>query len=189
MNPLQKLDPSDYLGLKTLIVGEVNSGKTTLTKQILDAMAVTTSADRMAAIDLAPDMPQKVRDSSLSGVGGRLDVSEAPGILYLKTRIVPPRLSSKTEEEALDLAAQNEAAGRTLFEEFSKSGRDILYINDISLYLQAGRTEQLTVWLYEAGTVVANGYLGQKLGQGILSQRENKEMKALERYFDKVIRI
>jgi hypothetical protein len=70
-----------------------------------------------------------------------------------------------------------------LFQEFRRAGRDILIINDVSIYLQAGDAGHLLEWMSGAATVVANGYYGRKLGTGVLSLREAGEMERLIQSF------
>jgi hypothetical protein len=88
-------------------------------------------------------------------------------------------LSSRTEEEALVIAGENKTKIDDLLNRFQQSGRDILFINDLSMYLQAGNAQDLLQWIQKTPTVIANGYYGQKLGTGILSAREAKEMEVL----------
>jgi hypothetical protein len=68
-------------------------------------------------------------------------------------------------------------------------GRDVVFLNDVTLYLQAGGAQTLMEWLASATTVVANGYYGRALGGGALSQRERRELEALMDRFGRVIRL
>ena len=114
----------------------------------------------------------------MQGVGGKL-TAPCEGVAYLAAPIRPPRLTAKTEAEALLLARENAATIDRLLEEFQGSGRDILFINDVSMYLQAGSADELLRRIEPARTVVANGYYGRKLGGGALSAREAEEMTKL----------
>jgi len=185
-----KIDVHNFLEKWTLIVGDVNTGKTTLTQRILDRLVHLVPDERLAVIDLAPVIPQQMAvQLGLSGVGGRLSRPEEVNALYLSTHIDPPRLSTDTEEAALAVAERNRAKIEKLLYTFAESGRDVLVVNDISLYLQAGSVRDLTRYFSKTATLVANGYLGQKLGQGVLSQREHREMQALMGSFTKVLRL
>jgi len=110
-------------------------------------------------------------------------------VIYLREDLVPPRLSSKSEAEAQEKAVQNARKIEVLFWKYHELQREILFMNDISLYLQAGRAVQLVRWMEKAGTVVANGYFGEKLGSGTLSRRERDEMESLQSFFDRVLRL
>ena len=144
----------------------------------------------LAVVDLAPRTPDELSARvGLKGVGGKLIPPKEAGCLYLTTTVVPPRLSSKTEEEAELAAEGNRKRIETLFETFAGSGCPILFINDLSLYLQAGSASRLAVWLDKADTVVANGYFGEKLGGGRLTIRERGEMETVMRLCDAVIRL
>ncbi len=175
-----KIDAKNFLGKWTLIVGEINTGKTTLTGSIFNTINLQVPDERLAVIDLAPVVPEETTSRlGLSGIGGRLYRPEMEKGLYLTAHIDPPRLSTDTEEMALAVAERNRTKIDKLLQIFSKSERDVLFVNDISLYLQAGSAQNLLRYFNRVDTLVANGYFGEKLGQGALSQREHQEMRAL----------
>jgi len=181
---------SEFLGKRTLILGDVNTGKTTLTKRILEAMCGQGLGPQMVIIDMAPQIPEAIiRENGLRGVGGRLEPPAGEDVIYLRKDLVPPRLSSKSEAEAQEKAIQNARKIEILFWQYHELQRDILFMNDISLYLQAGRSAQLVRWMEKARTVVANGYFGEKLGSGTLSRRERDEIESLQSFFDRVLRL
>jgi hypothetical protein len=168
------------VGKRILITGEVNTGKTILTRVILDELCGLNLSPRIAIVDMAPEIPEEIAlQRGLKGVGGKLLTEGLDNILYLAAALKPPRLSSKSAEEALAVAAGNRDKVNALFEAFGSSGRDILFINDVSMYVQAGRAEDLLAYTRSASTIVANGYYGAKLGTGPLSMREAAEMDKL----------
>ncbi|MBW2062687.1 MAG: hypothetical protein JRI95_14160 [Deltaproteobacteria bacterium] len=180
----------NFLGKRTLILGEVNTGKTRLCKGILDEFCVHLLGRSIIVLDLAPEIPKEAtQGKGLEGIGGRLLPDEEQGVLYLKADIRPPRLSSGSEQEAMLIASQNVPIIDDLFQVFIQSPRDILFINDLSLYLQAGSADRVAKHLDQAQTVVANGYYGQRLGSGQLSKREAKEMEVMIEFFDSIIRL
>jgi hypothetical protein len=180
----------DYLSRKTLILGDVNTGKTTLTKKVLEALCRRDLGGRIAIVDMAPEIPEKLaNEKGLIGVGGKLMPPEGHDILYLGGHFEPPRLSSKTEEEAMEKARQNRRISEGFFRKIDGQSRDILFVNDVSIYLQAGTTENLTRWLEQATTVVANGYWGERLGGGALTRQERTEMAKLKTYFEQKGRV
>jgi GTPase SAR1 family protein len=180
----------DYLKRKTLILGDVNTGKTTLTRKVLEALCRRDLGGRIAIIDMAPEVPEKLaREKGLIGVGGKLMPPEGHNILYLGGLFEPPRLSSQTEEEAMGKAQQNWQINEGLFHQLDGQWRDILFINDVSMYLQAGRMENLTRWLDQATTTVVNGYWGERLGGGTLTERERTETAKLKTYFEQKGRV
>jgi DNA helicase HerA-like ATPase len=184
------IEPSAILGRRILITGEVNTGKTTLTKNILESLCRAGAASRIVIVDMAPEVPEEVAlKKGVQGVGGKLLLFGWDEIVYLATRIRPPRLSSKTEEEALSVAEKNRASIDVLFRGFQQTERDILFLNDVSMYLQMGSTGDLLKWIGSASTVVANGYYGCKLGTGPLSMRESAEMELLMRAFPYHVRL
>lgn len=185
------LSPADYLGRRSLIVGEINSGKTTLSGQILEALLHAVAASQVAVIDLAPTISPEVaaRSGVPPGVGGRLTQAAANGVLYLTAPIAAPRLSGRSQEEIHAAAEHNRQTITGLFERFVASGREILFVNDLSLFLHSGSSTQLCDWFERASTVVANGYLGSALGGGALSDREQQQMRELISRVDQTIHL
>jgi hypothetical protein len=181
---INRMDAMEYLGKKTLILGDVNSGKTTLTREILDGFCRQGVGGRIAVMDLAPEIPEEVlRRRGLAGVGGRLEPPGGCGAATLHATIVAPRLTSSSEEEAMEKAGWNRKVIDGLFRRFESLERDILFINDVSLYLQAGGLDRITGLLEKTGTAVVNGYFGEMLGRGELSRREREAMKGLAAWF------
>ncbi len=175
-----KIDMADFLGKWTLIVGEVNTGKTTHAAKILAALCAAGLSQRIAVIDLAPEISADLAARKrVKGAGGRLAPPPNTEVIYLSTRLEPPRLSSANEEEAAAKAERNAEKIDNLFREYNAFDRDILFVNDISVYVQAGKAERLYGQLKKASTLVANGYYGTKLGGGTLSERERREMGML----------
>ena len=176
---LSSIRPPDVLGRRILITGDINTGKTTLSKAILDALCASRLSSRIAVVDMAPEIPEEVAvERDVLGVGGKL-LSDDKEVLYLASPLRPPRLSARTEKEALLIAEENREKIAVLLKTFASSGRDILFVNDVSLYLHAGTTERLMRYMAAATTIVANGYYGEKLGSGIVSLREATEMRKL----------
>jgi len=184
------IDTAEFLEKRTLIVGDVNTGKTTLTQRILDALCGQGLDPKIVIVDMAPEIPEEmIREKGLTGIGGRLRPPAGGEVIYLRDDLIPPRLSSKSEAEAEEKAIQNARKVEVLFWKYHELGREILFMNDISLYLQAGRMAQLVRWMEESKTVVANGYYGASLGSGTLSRREKEQMTGLMRFFDRVIEL
>jgi hypothetical protein len=182
-------DPGAYLERRTLILGDVNTGKTALTSRIMEAMCEAGLGERIMALDLAPEIPPDVMlEKDLAGVGGFLRVPEARGFLYLRPRILPPRLMAKRPEEAISIAQENLRAIEGILER-PPEARDILFVNDMSLYLHAGDANQLICFLRKFPTVVANAYRGRKLPQGPISSREREQVDILVQFFDLVLEL
>lgn len=182
----------DIRGSKLLIVGDVNTGKTTMTKRLLDK-AIDSDPGQVTVIDMAP-RALMVKDTSF---GGFLVEPENPMrrrnlICLISDEIMTPRLSAETSEELLELADQNREKIERLLDEFQAHPSSILFINDVSIYLQRGELERLWDTIELAETVVANGYLGillsDDLGTGV-SVRERRLMEELASRMDVVVQV
>ncbi len=186
------LDAADLPGRRTMIVGEVNSGKTTLTRRLLADWLDREPGlgGRAAVVDLAPVVPAELaRQRGLTGVGGRLIPPEGSGVLHLFDHLVPPRLSARDEAEAVRLAGENLRLAEALLDRLDSSGRQVVFINDLSLYLQAGAAARLASRLAAYPTVVANAYRGARLGGGELSRRERAELEEALAWFHRVVEL
>ena len=173
------------LGKRILVIGDVNTGKTTLCKGWLNELCQRGLGARIALLDLAPTIsPELALKRGIVGVGGELRAPEGSGVLDLRAHLEPPRLSSSSESEALEKAAHNAQLIETLISRLEPQ-RDILFINDVTLFLQARSAASL---IESAGfdrrtTLVVNGYRGDRLGGGALTRHETMEMSELEKAF------
>jgi hypothetical protein len=166
------LSCSNFLNHKTLLAGEVNSGKTERTLKIFrDFMECRHGP--LAVLDLAPE--------TVRGIGGKLPLTpqEKEGILYLSPLILPPRLLGKDEEEIQKLARENRIRIEKVLEGFQASQFSILIINDVSLYFHDGDARTLLSFLDGIPTVIMNGYYGSYFGESALSRKERREMETL----------
>jgi len=179
---------SEIVGLKTLIVGDVGTGKTRLTRRLLDE-ALEMSLERVVVIDMAPEA---VIIEGVS-VGGALLDSHRDGVWLLRSSdIKTPRLSAKSPEELLQLADHNRREIDGQLDAFDAEPGDTLFVNDVSIYLQRGDLERLWSTLKDPKSVVVNGYLGERLkgdlGTG-LSLNEQNQMEDLASRMDLVIEL
>ena len=178
----------EIVGKRIIITGEINTGKTTLSRDLLESLCRSGLSSRIVVVDMAPEIPEKTAAGrSMRGIGGKL--TPLAGTAYFAAFLRPPRLTAHCEEEAIFIARENAAKIDRLLEEFQRSGRDILFINDVSMYLQAGQADELLRRIEPAGTVVANGYYGARLGAGALSAHEAEEMKKLIAAFPYHVRL
>lgn len=173
------------LGKKILVIGDVNTGKTTLCKSWLAELCQQGFATRIALIDMAPTIPPELAlKRGIVGAGGELRAPTGSAVLDLRADLEPPRLSSSSESEALEKAEHNAQRIETLIGRLEPQ-RDILFVNDVTLFLQARSAASL---IEAAGfdartTLVINGYRGERLGGGALTRYETAEMAELERAF------
>jgi hypothetical protein len=161
----------DLKGHRCLIVGEVNTGKTQLTQDLL--CEAESLGEAITVIDLGPEVRE--------GVGGRLK-TEAD---YHTTHIDAPRLTGKTIKEVISLAEGNKRRIETLFDKITL--KDVLFINDVSLYLQRGAVERIVSLLEAVQTSILNGYFGTSLGEDPFSMEERKKMIELQKQCDRII--
>lgn len=180
MNPEVEQLPETYLNRKTLIMGEVNSGKTHRTFCIVTCLCHNGHAGEIVVLDLAPQ--------TTAGIGGRLEIAH-PLIQVLQTTIIPPRLTGRDSAHILQLARQNAQEIEPLLDLVQTSQRSILVVNDASLYLQAGSLQRFLQTIAVFPTVVMNAYFGQSFSASPFTEVEQKSVLDLARASDRVIRL
>jgi thymidine kinase len=163
----------------TLIVGDVNSGKTSQTLNILKLFLKAGHAGRIAILDLAPE--------NIQGIGGKMKLPQNDSLLYLTTPIFAPRLTGKDERHILNLAEKNASATEKLFAKFLQQKREILFVNDATLYFQAGDFEHFLKILDTASTHIINAYYGHTFSDSELTRREKKFTEELMKLSDQII--
>ena len=160
-----------------LILGDVNSGKTQLTVDL-----VLRERDRrgggIALLDLAP--------TRTKGVGGKMRLPPELQHTYYTADIVPPRLSSDDPDKQWDLARRNLQMIEELFASYLQAPSEILAINDVSLYLHAGSVERVLQVMSTSQVALVNGYYGAYWGDSLLSQEEKTKMEELLQRCDRV---
>jgi len=179
----KKVSASELLGISTLIVGEVGSGKTALTAKILDDLVDLGYAQEITVIDIGPDK---------LGVGGKLsNYSKRIGEIRLlePKGLRAPRLEGKNAEEVIRFAEENKRKIEPLFLSFLDSPTNILVINDLSIYLQAGPVETIFSLMEMARTFLANSYYGRRLSEDYGSGITKKEMEAVNSLLKKVDKV
>lgn len=180
----------DFLGRKVLIRGDVGAGKTKLTAKLLrEAIALGYSRE-ITVIDMAPEM--EIIDGK--PIGGRLLESDRPrDIRYLAPlRVEMPRVKAASAEELRHLIHLNAERIRPLLEAYLKAPTPILFINDVSIYLQSGCLHPLTDVIESAETAIINGYYGEYLAEDLgtgISEVERRLMEYLASSMDIVINL
>jgi len=165
-----------YLNKRTLILGDVKSGKTARTLEILRGYVQAGYADRIAVIDMAPD--------PVRGIGGKITPPADAPLLYLTTTIAAPRLTGVDEAHTRRLAVQNARAIEALFDLLRRQPKEILFVNDASLYLQAGDFDTFLTALDTASTQIINAYYGSTFSDSALTRREKHLTEALMKTCD-----
>ena len=187
----EKLSVNEILGRKILIVGDVGTGKTAFTAQILKKLIDFGLKNEITIIDMAP----KTLFFSGKRIGGRLDeyTNLVQKVKYLIPAVVyPPRLASKNSRELLYFAKENLKNIDPLINEYLKIPTKILIINDVSIYFHAGDLDKILQCVNRAETFIANSYYGETLkndfGTGI-SRRERNLVEQLMKYMSKIFRL
>jgi len=167
------------------MLGEVGSGKTLLASRLLKELMTLFNPEEITVIDLAPQRTGEV--------GGKLSdyVDSIDKVRYLSPeRVYTPRLTGASREQVLEYAELNRRVMEPLFNEFVQRATKILILNDLTLYLHAGKLETVLKCVRLAETFLATGYYGSRLaedrGSGI-SVREKQLIEKLSTYMDQII--
>ena len=182
---------SDLVGKKTLIMGSVRTGKTRLTVELLEEAVRLGYAGDVTVIDMAP-RTELVEGNS---IGGRLEESTEAcrEVRYLAPeRVETPRLRAASPAQLLSLVRLNAERIGPLLVSYHERPSPILFVNDLSIYLQAGSADQVLSAAQRAETFIANGYYGEFFssdhGTGV-SEKERELMDLVASRMDVVIRL
>ena len=172
--------PESYLNCRTLIIGDVNSGKTRLTQAIMQSLVQVGHGPEIVVLDLAPE--------TTKGIGGKM-TPQSKDILLLTCPILPPRLTGKNENEIQRLAEQNAQRIDPLIDRAIAAKRTILIINDASLYLQAGSLKRFIAMIKTSPTVIINAYYGNSFKPAPFTNTEQKNVESLYSLCNQVTRL
>ncbi|MCW4040038.1 MAG: hypothetical protein NWE83_04700 [Candidatus Bathyarchaeota archaeon] len=179
------------IGQYTIIIGDVGSGKTQLTLRLVDEAIASGMSAHITIIEMAPT----TRFVDSLKVGGQLRES-APHLTAVRylvpTHVETPRLRARSLRELRHLVALNKQRITPLLHTFLHKPSSILFINDVSLYLQGGMLSLVTKVIHTAETCIVNGYYGQSIQTEIedpISRIERCLMDHLIEEADIVIRL
>ncbi|MBN2333942.1 hypothetical protein JXL21_00175 [Candidatus Bathyarchaeota archaeon] len=179
---------TDLQGKKTLIMGDLGSGKTEYAKRLLDE-AIEEAEELITVIDFAPAL----RTKDGAEVGGRLYDGGSHMVKVLSSKLMKtPRITAKTPEELIKLADYNRNITEALLDQFNGSASSIVFVNDVHLHLHRGTLQTLWDAVREVDTVVLTGYMGSKLNSDLdtgVSRRERLLMVRLGSKVDRVIQL
>jgi hypothetical protein len=173
------IDLARYVERRTLVIGDLNTGKTTFCGRILQTFIKNGYGSQITAVDLAPD--------AIGGIGGKLSPELTRDLYYVTAPIAAPRLTGKNETQILQLARRNARIIESLFMRLQAHSKSILFINDATLYLQAGNFKRLAELLDGFTTVLINAYYGDSFPQSSLTRREKLQTEALMTICDQII--
>lgn len=142
-----------------MIIGDVGSGKTKLTLQVIEELIRIGLGREITVIDMAPKRK--------GIIGGRLldlgfDSSKVLSY-FLPRHIYPPRILGKNGEEVLKYSIHNAKNIIPLLNSYIQNPSKILVINDLSIYFHAGNIEHLDLCIMLSKTFIANSYYGHIL--------------------------
>ena len=172
-------------GKKVLIIGDVGTGKTTLTLKLLEEAIRTGFGNRITVIDMAP----AIVEAKGMRVGGKLlglsdQLKETKYLTPIG--VETPRLKAKSAKELLYLVNLNEKQIGPLLKKYIKNPTPILFINDISIYLQSGVDEHISSAIRAAETFIANGYYGEAFKEDFGTGVTNRERRLMRKIIENV---
>jgi hypothetical protein len=175
----------------TIILGDISTGKTTTTALlIMDALKLI-SPNNITIIELAP---KKVIYKGKT-IGGRISdiIKLPPGIKLLQSKkIYSPRYSAKDKNQLLKLVEKNKISIDTILNEYMDNPTPILFINDLSIYLQSGKWETIFKTMQKAKFSLANAYYGRSLDNDFntgISKIERKTLEIISSKVDMIIHL
>jgi hypothetical protein len=181
------LKPTEIIGAKSLILGEVGSGKTSLIAKIVQKLLLVIEPKEITIIDMAPE--------AIGEIGGKISkyLSLNSELKHLSpAKVYAPRAMGTTHTQVLEYAKRNKNALEPLLDEFLKKPTKVLVINDVTLYLHLGKLEKIINCMKLTETFLASAYYGVKLeedyGAGI-SAREKRMVEKLATYVDHVVKL
>ena len=168
----------------TIILGDISTGKTTITALLIIDSLKSNSSNNITIIDMAPK--KTIYKENI--IGGRIsDIIKLPsGIRLLQPKkIHSPRYSAKDKDELLNLVEENKKSIDTILNHYMNNPTPILFINDLSIYFQSGKWEKVFNVMQKAKVALANAYYGRSLENDLKTGISKIERKTLEKVSSK----
>jgi GTPase SAR1 family protein len=166
-----------------LIIGDVGAGKTKLTMRLLDEAIASGVSEHITIIDMAPT----TRFVGSLKVGGQLRefAPHLNTVRYLAPHHVEtPRLSAQSLQELQHLVSLNKQRIAPLLYTFLHTPSSILFINDVSIFLQSGSLSLVTQAIHATDTCIVNGYYGQSIQTEIEDSISHIERSLMDRLIE-----
>jgi len=179
---MDELDFKNYVGHRTLLYGETNTGKTYYTAKfvqyLLDVKKI--SPKDISILDFAP----KLAYFNNLKIGGRIqdyyENSVKCNNINFEGEIIPPRLNAKNKNEMFSNICHNFNKIYEIIEIYNSSPSQVLIINDISIYLHLGSNKYLINTINKSVTFFGNSYYGSSISSKFSKQISIKEKRKVE---------
>ena len=145
----------DLQNMKVLIIGEVGSGKTSFLSKLLKEALEKGLKNDITVIDLAP---KRIENEGVK-IGGKISdfFLLVEKVRYLAPTIETPRLSAGSAQELIHLVNLNKKKIERVLDIYNQKPSMILFVNDVSLYFQAGVYKKFFLAVKKAETVLGMG--------------------------------
>ena len=174
--------------MKILILGDVGTGKTALTQRLIQEAALANNTSTVTVIDMAPER----REFEGIKVGGGLENPLRPNVRILKPvqGLHAPRVEGHNSQEVRHFAKLNASIIDRLLNHYVQNPTPVLFVNDLSMHLQAGKPDLMMKSVLLSSTFVGNAYYGRSLEndqQSGVSQDERTGLDSLKTVMDRVL--
>ncbi|MBS7622924.1 hypothetical protein KEJ39_04515 [Candidatus Bathyarchaeota archaeon] len=172
---------SSLIRRRTMILGDVGSGKTKLTHRLLKEALTSEDPESITVIDIAPG-ERIYNGRTIGGVIADPEI-KLSGVRLLKPgKVNAPRYSARDRDELMRQVEENRVLIEETLDLYLLKATPILFINDLSLYFQSGRCEKAREVMERAETFVANAYHGEALGEDLGTGVSVTERRVLEAF-------
>ncbi len=181
---MEEFDFKNYVGHRTLLYGEINTGKTYHTSKFVQYLLEIKKIDPkdISILDFAP----KLAHFNNLKIGGRIqdyyENSVKCNNINFKGEIIPPRLKAKNKNEIYSNICHNFTKIYEIIEIYNSSPTQVLIINDISIYLHLGSNKYLINTINKSVTFFGNSYYGSSISSKfskLISIKEKRKVESL----------
>lgn len=189
----RELSLDSVINKKTVIIGEILSGKTRVLARIVGEAVRRGLGRSLTILDFAPNYRS-----------GGLEVG-APLLRYLSRGelrsvrkylwdegIRAPRLEGGDAGSILQLAEQNSRITTRMIQAYINEPTSMLVVNDLTIHIHAGDLELIASAIKKARTFIATAYHGTRLSReddAGISNREREGLARVVRLVDMVCRV
>ncbi|TFF93406.1 MAG: hypothetical protein EU544_05935 [Promethearchaeota archaeon] len=186
----QNINFKELIGLKTILYGDTETGKTQITSNFIQFLveSLNIPLEHISILDFAPQL-RYFKDRK---IGGRIvdfyPASSKCQYIPISREIIPPRLEASNRADLYQNACHNYKLTQEMINYYSTNPTPFLICNDLSIHMHLGSKREMLDIIHNSKTFLGNAYYGKSIRKDFSRLFSRKEKLRVEYLLERVDR-